>query len=93
MSGDVGENTFRVGRKRRFYNNETSDLRPARLKCANCGNKVLFVVKVQQLFAYPKGQVKDGYDRQLNTEHWCLNCIRGANIEDDSSKTRVSVAI
>jgi hypothetical protein len=88
---DIGSNTFRINKKRRVYGG-VGGTRPIRMKCVNCGNKVQFTVQVRQLFALPKGQHSaDGYDRQMNIEHWCFNCIRGAHIEEDAGRTRVSV--
>lgn len=68
---------------------------PVRVQCAKCPNKVTKYVKVRTLYAYPRNHPaisRTGVDRQIVVELWCLSCIRGANVEDDSQRTTVSIA-
>ena len=95
---EIGSNTFqntsRVRMSGPYQHRESRD--PVRIKCTNCSNRVLAVVDVKQLFAYRKGDpriAQTGYDREISTEHWCLDCLRSAFIEDDRNRTKVSVAI
>lgn len=87
---------IRIDKRSRITNAAIDSKRPVRIKCTNCGNKVLIVVQTKQLFAYPPGDPRiaaTGYDREISTENWCLSCIRSSFIEDDNYRTKVAVAI
>lgn len=86
---EIGTNTFAVNRRKRTYRDQ-----PKRLKCFNCGNKVLAVVQTVRVFSYPPKDpriARDGVDGELLRENWCLACIRAAPMEDDSGKCPVSI--
>ena len=75
--------------------NPVQGLKPLRVQCAKCPNHVTKYVKVRTMYALPRNhpQVqKEGVDRQVIVELWCLSCIRSANVEDDYYRTRVSIA-
>lgn len=90
---EVGSNSFAVNRRSR-RTTEYDPRRPVRMKCAKCAFRVLNVVPVKTLWALPPEMVKKGMqDRQINVEHWCLSCVRAADVEDDRSQTNVSVLV
>lgn len=69
-------------------------MRPIRVQCAKCPNRVFKYVKVRTMYALPKSHPllrKEGVDRQIVIEMWCLSCLRGANVEDDYQRTPVSI--
>jgi len=90
---DVGSNSFAVNRRSRHIT-DYDPRRPVRMKCAKCGQRVLNVIPVKTLWALPPAMVaKNKKDREINVEHWCLACVRSADVEDDRSQTNVSVLV
>lgn len=90
---EVGTNSVRTGRRSDATHNQ--GLIPVRVKCARCPNRMFKYVKVRQLWAFPPGDqriVRTGADRQISVENWCLSCVRGAAIEDDNTRTGISIA-
>ena len=88
---EVGSNTFSVGTRSRFTS-DADPRRPVRMKCAKCGMRVLNAVEIKTLWALPPEMIrKGGKDRQILLEHWCLSCIRSANVEEDRGQINVSV--
>ena len=85
---------FTPQKRARMYNKETDDLEPVKIKCANCYNYVRFVWQNTQVFKLREGDpriAQMGKDKVYRTENWCTNCMRSANIEDDSSRTFVNL--
>lgn len=69
---------------------------PIRVQCARCPNRTLKYMKVHTLYAYRQGDPRirsTGSDREVHTSYWCLNCVRGANIEEDDMRTVPSVNV
>jgi hypothetical protein len=94
---EVGSNSLsrvRTGSSGDVQHNQ--GLIPVRVKCARCPNRMYKYIKVRQLWAYPPGDsriMKLGVDRQISVENWCLSCVRAAAIDDDTSRTGVSVNV
>ena len=70
------------------------DLEIVKVKCANCYNYVRTIVQIVQVYKLREGDprvAQTGKDKVFKTENWCLQCMRGANMEDDSSKVMLGV--
>ncbi len=90
---EVGTNSVRSGRNSDALHNQS--LIPVRVKCARCPNRMFKYIKVRQLWAYPRGDpriTREGTDRQISVENWCLSCVRAANVEDDDRRTGISIS-
>lgn len=93
---------FTVGRRARTYGRWDpgkkevikDDLEPAKVRCANCGQYVRFIVQTIQVYKLAEGDPRIqqlGKDKVFRTENWCLQCIRAGNVEDDSTRTFVNI--
>src|SRR6266581_4474130 len=94
---EIGSNSLsRVNSARRSDVMNNQNLIPVRVKCARCPNRMYKYIKVRQLWAYPPGDsriAKLGVDRQISVENWCLSCVRACAIDDDNSKTGISINV
>lgn len=70
------------------------DLEVVKVRCANCGNYVRGTFEYVQVFKLREGDpriAQMGKDKVFKSERWCLRCMRGANIEDDSDRTMLGI--
>lgn len=70
------------------------DLEIVKVRCANCGNYARMTFEGVMLYKLREGDpriAQYGKDKVYKSERWCLQCIRGANIEDDSNRTMLGI--
>jgi len=85
---------FTPNTRARIYNKETDDLEPVKVRCANCYNYVRAITQLTFVYKLREGDPRIaqlGKDKVFRTENWCLECMRGANIEDDKTRTFVNL--